>query len=102
MFLLSDDRILVKHVVEVGEVRQSNLILFQCSEHPPGPDLIEWLPQVERVGHGIEQSFSRNITFGWMKRGSNCVTAIAFAPIKPSSVSSTGENAVKLANSSRG
>src|SRR5262249_8708724 len=69
MFLLPDRRIMMEHVVEIAEVRYSDLLTVERILDPPGSGFVEGLTQVECIGDRIKHRFGWNIRFGRVQRG---------------------------------
>ena len=69
VLLLSQRGILVQHVVEIAEVGKADAGGLDRRVHAAGARFVERLPQVERIGHGIEHRFGRDVSFVRMQRG---------------------------------
>ena len=61
-------RIGVQHVVEVADLRHGQPVASSACIDAPRPLAVEWLPQVERVGHRIQHRGGRHVSVGGMER----------------------------------
>ncbi len=69
VFLGSNRRVLVKHVVEVGDIGDGNTGLVNRCLHPGGTRLVEGLAKIESVRYRIEHRFGRHVGHRWMEGG---------------------------------
>ena len=64
-----DHRVLVEHVVEVGEVREADGVRLERRLHALRAVAVEGLAQVERVGHGVQHRLGRHVGLARVQRG---------------------------------
>ena len=68
VLLLPDRRIVVQQVVEVADIRESDLVPLQHPLDPRRALLVERLAQVEGVGDRIEHRLRRDVGLVGMQR----------------------------------
>ena len=68
VLFLSQHRIVMQHVVEIGDIRQADARRLQGSLHAPGARFVERLAQVQSIRDRIEHGFRWNVGLGWMER----------------------------------
>ena len=64
-----DPRVLVEHVVEVGEVGEADGVGLQGRLHPLRPLAVEGPAKVERVGHGVQHGLGRHVGLARVQGG---------------------------------
>jgi hypothetical protein len=69
VLLPADGRVVVEHVVEVGDVGEPDPVLFERGPHAACARLVERLAQVERVCDGVEHGLGRNVRLRRVERG---------------------------------
>jgi hypothetical protein len=69
VLLAAHGRVLVEHVVEVGQIGEPHAGGLHRRPHAIGPRAIEGAPQVEGVGHRIEHRLGRDVRLRGVQRG---------------------------------
>jgi hypothetical protein len=67
--LFAQPRVVVEHVVEVGDVGNAHARLFHGDGDAVGALSVEGLPQVERIGDRIQHRLGRHVGLGGVERG---------------------------------
>src|SRR5258705_11907501 len=62
-FLFPNRRILVQHIVKVGEVWEADSMFRHCVQNTRSSGCSERLPEVEGIRYRVEHGFLCNITF---------------------------------------